>query len=97
MITQRRTKVCILRFEPIFSTDADTDPVAAFRKNVFELREQGPARIRELLETLSKEFQDRIITVYATPLEDLVQRTQFAWPQTEEVSVLPTSPVEDEA
>ena len=49
------------------------------------------------LKVLSKEFQDWIITIYATPLEDLVQRTQLAWPQTEEVSVLPASPVEDEA
>ena len=97
LITQCRTKVCLFCFEPVFSTDADTDSVAAFRKDVFELREQCPARVREVLEGLAEESQDWIITIHAAPMEDLVQRTQLAWPQTEEVSVLPASPVEDEA
>ena len=84
--------------EPVFARDADTNPVAAFGKDVFELREQCPARIREVLEGLAKEFQDWVITIYAAPLEDLVQCTQLAWPQAdEELSILPASPVEDEA
>ena len=76
------------------NSNAETVPVAAFGKDVLELREQCPARIREVLEGLAKESQDWVITIHAAPLEDLVQCTQLAWPQAEEVSVLPASPVE---
>ena len=64
---------------------------------MFELREQCSARVRELFEALAEEFENGIVAAHATPLKDLVQRTQLAGPQAEEVSVLPAAPVEDEA
>ena len=81
LIAQRGTKVRLLRLELVFARDADTDPVAAFGKNVLELRKQGPARVREVFESLAEELQDGIIRSLATPLKDLVERTQLVGPQ----------------
>ena len=81
LIAQRGTKVRLLRLELVFARDADTDPVAAFGKNVLELRKQGPARVREVFEGLAEELQDGIVRSLATPLKDLVERTQLVGPQ----------------
>ena len=81
LIAQRGTKVRLLRLELVFARDADTDPVAAFGKNVLELRKQGSARVREVFEGLAEELQDGIVRSLATPLKDLVERTQLVGPQ----------------
>ena len=81
LIAQRGTKLRLLRLDLVFARDADTNPVTAFGEYVLELRKQGPARVREVFEGLAEELQDGIVRTYATPLKDLVERTQLVGPQ----------------
>ena len=81
LIAQRGTKVRLVCSELVFARDADTNPVAALGKNVLELGKQSPTCVRELLEALAEELQNGIIRTHATPLKDLVERTQLVGPQ----------------
>ena len=81
LITQRGTKLRLLRLELVFACDADTNPVTAFGEYVLELRKQSPARVREVFEGLAEELQDRIVRTHTAPLKNLVERTQLVGPQ----------------
>ena len=81
LITQRGTKLRLLRLELVFARDADTNPDAALGKNVLEPEKESPTCVRELLEALAEELQIGIIRTHATPLKDLVERTQLVGPQ----------------
>ena len=56
---------------------------------MLELREQRTARVGKVLESLAVKSQDGGIPRNTTPLEDLMERSEFVGPQAEEMSTLP--------
>ena len=56
---------------------------------MFELREQRTESVGKVFESLAVESQDGVIPRNTTPLEYLMERSEFVGPQAEEMSALP--------
>ena len=60
---------------------------------MLELREQRTARVGKFLECLPIKSQNRVVTWYTAPLENLMERAELVASQPQELSALP---VQDE-